>query len=303
LFVRAGFPPVPTIYAFAIYHIFVVMAPLNKIKLRTPESVEIEFVLAGIGSRALALLIDTLSWYLLLIAVGVLWGWLRTLFSVLSTGILQEWAKAIALMLFFFVYVGYFVYFEAFWQGQTPGKKFAKIRVIRDDGRRVELFQSLLRALLRPIDDLFYIGVFFIFFSAREKRLGDMVAGTLVIQDRDDELERKIDLHDGSQALADFLLSASQIERLLPDDFSVVRSFLQRRHRLENKARKDKGYHLATGIRETIALAEIPEGTTPEIFLEAVYLAYQQQSKDVGEMTARNHNSPGNSPLNLEDLR
>ena len=94
----------------------------------------------------------------------------------------SQWVIAIMAMILYGLYVGYFVGFETLWQGQTPGKRRAKIRVIRDNAQPVGLFQSTLRALLRPVDDILFVGFLFILLGKREKRLGDWLASTLVVQ-------------------------------------------------------------------------------------------------------------------------
>ena len=165
------------------------MRLFNRFTLHTPESVELEFTLAGIGNRAYALLIDYIIFGLIIIVflVGALIFnsvLLETITKLVgSTNRLELWLIAVQGLIAFVIYVGYFVFFETVWSGQTPGKRYVKIRVIRDDGRPVRLQQSTLRALLRPFDELFFIGVFLIVFNQREKRLGDLVAGTLVIQE------------------------------------------------------------------------------------------------------------------------
>src|SRR5919199_2582540 len=161
----------------------------NRVTLQTPESVELEFTLAGIGNRAYALIIDYIVLGFILIGFFIAWFVLATQLTDLIKSLagnsdrLNLWLVAIELLISFFIYVGYFVFFEALWQGQTPGKRYVKIRVIRDDGRPIGLQQSTLRALLRPIDDTFFLGLFLIILNRQEKRLGDLVAGTLVIQE------------------------------------------------------------------------------------------------------------------------
>ena len=79
---------------------------------------------------------------------------------------------------------GYFALFEAFWNGQTPGKRVLRLRVIQRSGRPIGLFESMGRNLIRIIDMLpgFYLaGAVCIFATRRQQRLGDMVAGTLVV--------------------------------------------------------------------------------------------------------------------------
>jgi uncharacterized RDD family membrane protein YckC len=252
----------------------------KKVTLLTPESVELEFILAGIGNRALALLIDNL---LVLLGISFFW-FFGTLFAIqlaatLSPdryGVAALWLVAIAILGTFLISAGYFVLFETLRQGQTPGKRFAQIRVIRDDGRPVGLTQAVLRALLRPIDDIFFIvGAILILFGENEKRVGDLVAGTLVIQEERMLMKRAIALSDSAQDLAKQLPTLSDITQLQPDDFAVVREFLQRRDFLTAIARTDLSMNLARQARTLVHLETIPAGVTSDQFLEAIYLAYQ----------------------------
>lgn len=262
---------------------------LNRFTLKTPERVELEFTLAGIGNRALALCIDYFLWVLIMAGFILLWSFLadtliqlltETLGTSANTAIL--WMQAIALLLFFGIYVGYFVTFETLWQGQTPGKRIASIRVINENGRPVGLVQATLRALLRPVDDFPFLGLvgsFIIFFSPREKRLGDYIAGTLVVlQDRPVSTDAP-PLSPESSTLAPLLLAQADLTQLMPDDFAVVREYLQRRHELAAKARQECSLKLARQVRSRLAMPPLPEGTTPDQFLEAVYLAYQERNR------------------------
>jgi len=253
---------------------------LNRITLQTPESVELEFLLAGIGNRSLALLIDYIVWGSMLFVFTMT----VTIFNQLITGIFQQifgsqanlWLSAIALMIFFLIYVGYFVFFEVIWQGQTPGKRYTKIRVIRDDGRRESIQQALLRALLRPFDDLLTIGFFLILLGKQEKRLGDIVAGTLVIQEEYLVAPSFQVSSQGEEFVAE-LLETANIAQLKPDDFALIRDYLQRRKNISPKAKAELSLNLARQTRTIIDLKKLPPGLTADVFLEAVYLAYQRQ--------------------------
>ena len=139
----------------------------NQINLQTPESVELEFTLAGIGNRSFALIIDYIIFGLTILLVWVLSAFLafQLVPNLMSDGFLNrlaQWIWAVQSLTTFAIYVGYFVVLETLWQGQTPGKKWTKIRVIRDNGKPERLPQAILRALLRPVDDLLFMGVFFI---------------------------------------------------------------------------------------------------------------------------------------------
>lgn len=252
----------------------------NRITLQTPESVELEFTLAGIGNRALALLIDYIALGFTLIVFWVTWG----IFSVVITDIFRNvrnvglWLFAIALFLNFAIYMGYFVFFEVLWQGQTPGKRYTKIRVIRDDGRRIRIQQATLRSLLRPIDDIIFIGAFLIMLTPKEKRLGDIAAGTLVVQEEYLVAATNFSISEKAKQLATELPQIANLSLLLPDDFATVREYLQRRNAMTSKAKTELSLHLARQIKDIIGLKDLPKGLTPDIFLEAVYLAYQQQT-------------------------
>ncbi|MFZ9738624.1 MAG: RDD family protein [Prochlorotrichaceae cyanobacterium] len=258
------------------------------IRLQTPESVELEFWLAGIGSRALALMVDYTVWGLLLSLLIWLWSFLAEqtidLLSqwLQSTDTLEMWLVAIFLLVTFVIYVGYFVIFETLWQGQTPGKRFAKIRVIGDDGRPARLGQAVLRALLRPFDDLFFVGFVLIALTPQEKRLGDWLAGTLVVKTEQSPREKSLQVSSTAREIADRLVNTARLEALLPDDFAVVREYLQRRTLLEAQAKRQLSLKLAKEIQGIIDLETLPYDMSTDHFLEAVYLAYQRSEEQNG---------------------
>ena len=249
----------------------------NRISLQTPESVELELTLAGIGNRAQALFIDYLIWGAALLLVLIVWGVVSTglLFSLPDDDAAQLWLGAIAFLLAFVVYVGYFVFFETLWYGQTPGKRFAKIRVVREDGKPAGLSQATLRSLLRPVDDLMFIGALMIVFGNREKRLGDWAAGTIVVQEERPTVAATFRISEAARSLASQLLMEANINQLQPDDFAVIRGYLQQRSHMNVEAQTELSSRLAQQLREIIHYEKIIDS---ELFLEAVYLAYQQQS-------------------------
>jgi uncharacterized RDD family membrane protein YckC len=255
----------------------------NRVTHQTPESVELEFTLAGIGSRAWALVID----YQILGAIIV--GFLLIVWTI-SSVLLESWGRvfgtrnielwlgAIAFITGFAIYAGYFVFFETLWQGQTPGKRLAKIRVIRDDGRLIGLQQATLRALMRSVDDNLFIGAFLIVFTKKEKRLGDLIAGTIVIQSEASTTSAGFPLSSKAEEMV-ILLQQSQanFSQLLPDEFATIRDYLQRREKMTPKAKKEISLQLANQTKAIIGLEKLPTPMEPDIFLEAVYLAYQQE--------------------------
>jgi len=145
--------------------------------------------LAGIGSRFIAILIDYLicgGFLLLMIILAAIIIPALHLFGNVSA----NWAAGIFFLIVFLVQWGYFSLFEAFNSGRTPGKHAAKIRVIHQSGRGASFLETLARNLLRVVDwmpSFYAVGVVAMFASRRHQRLGDMVAGTLVVRDRNVE--------------------------------------------------------------------------------------------------------------------
>jgi len=256
----------------------------NKVALQTPESVELDFTLAGIGNRAYALVIDDIILGLILIVFLIIWAFFSyflyevvNIDSLIDSKTIGLWLVAIQLLITFSIYVGYFTFFETLWQGQTPGKRIVKIRVIREDGRPIRLPQATLRALLRPLDDVLFLGMFLIIFSKSEKRLGDWLAGTLVIQEEQNLTAKNLIISPEAEILAQDLLENSAIADLLPEDFATIREYLQRREGMLVKGRRELSVKLAHQAKSLIKLEDIPDETSANTFLEAVYLAYQQQ--------------------------
>src|SRR5450432_2395160 len=127
----------------------------DQLSIDTPELVSIDFPVAGIGSRFVALLIDyLLQFAALLLLVVVFYTIMSSVSGSHSTARaipsqarsedmgIDKWAEAILILIPFLLQWGYFTLFEALWNGQTPGKRIAKIRVIKDTGRPIGLFES-----------------------------------------------------------------------------------------------------------------------------------------------------------------
>lgn len=251
----------------------------NRLKYSTPESVELELTLAGIGNRTLALVIDYLilaaAWVVFFLTWAVISAQLVDWWTETFGSTTAVWLVAIAFIVSFVMYAGYFVFFETLWQGQTPGKSFAKIRVVRDDGRPMGMKQATLRALLRPFDEFLFIGFFLIMFSRQEKRLGDFVAGTIVIQAEVPNVSSSVNISEAAKILHEELLKITDLSVLLPDDFAVIREYLQRRSTMSAKARSTLSLKLAEQVQQILHLEKIPTPSA-DVFLEAVYLAYRE---------------------------
>jgi uncharacterized RDD family membrane protein YckC len=253
----------------------------DQLNIETPELVAIEMPLAGVGSRFIALLIDTLIWGAGLIVVGlILWAFQPALKAF--SGLSYQWAVAIFTLTIFLLNWGYFTLFEAFWHGRTPGKRIARIRVIQKSGRAIGIFESMARNFIRYVDQIpfFYaIGVIAVFATKQHQRLGDLAAGTLVVLDREQETPLWADV--GSRGFADpasplpaissplGFLPAAAIAKLGASDLQVMEAFFARRLDLALDTREALAQRIAAGLCAKLGI-EQPLIVNVEFFLEAV---------------------------------
>ncbi len=265
----------------------------DQLSIDTPELVSIEMPLAGIGSRFIALLVDYLIWgagmFVLFLVVLVLLPALHT-FNRISA----QWAEAIVIFFFFLLNWGYFTLFEAFWNGRTPGKRVAKIRVIQRTGRSIGLLESMARNLVRYIDQLpfFYgVGVIAMFVTRQHQRLGDLAAGTLVVRDREPETPLWGDT--GSRTFTAQMfnqnapipephtavtLPALGISKLSAADLEVLEGFFSRRLDMSLATRQALAGRIAASIQAKSGL-EAPAGASVETFLEATARQLRDQAR------------------------
>lgn len=261
--------------------------PDETLDIQTPENVAFGYQVAGIGSRFLASLLDTLIIILLQIAVFVaLLLILGALNINLLDGGLASWIYAVFGLIAFLFYWGYYIFFEMTWNGQTPGKRWTGLRVLRADGTPITLSESLIRNLARIVDILpaaYGVGIITMFIDRQSRRLGDIAAGTLVVHDRApisiQELSVKRDIHLRPWALANSSLDGFPIERLTNDELNLIENFLQRRDQLTHRDQ------LAVQILNTLYSRL---GLTPptmnrfeaEDTLAAILLTAQNQDKE-----------------------
>ncbi len=237
---------------------------------------------AGIGSRFVALLIDYAIWLGVLAGLYFLYILIDPSLSSFSAAT-EKWATAIVILIPFVLYWGYFTLFEAFWNGRTPGKRVAKIRVIQKTGRGIGLFESMVRNLLRVVDQfpfVYAVGVVSIFLTRQHQRLGDLAAGTLVVHEQENLTSSRADssgrmltagMFEAAQApaaaLRRFDLEASGLQRLEPVDLEVLEGFFARRLDFSQETRERLANRIAGGIYAKSGLVA-PEGVGTEEFLE-----------------------------------
>ncbi len=232
--------------------------------IETPERVQLEFALASIGNRFLACMVDHLIQIIAVILVVVIVGSILNLGGTNSDFIkdevaeLPKWVMAIMIIVIFLLFTSYFAFFEWLWNGQTPGKKLLRLRVIREDGRPITLWESIARNLLRLFDIMplpFYsIGFIAVFLSGRDQRIGDLFAGTVVVRERIDEAPTFADIF--ANPTADSAFRRLQVQTSFTADLSVladkeievIETFLRRRWDLPEKQRLWMAWRVAIPI-------------------------------------------------------
>jgi uncharacterized RDD family membrane protein YckC len=258
--------------------------------LETPESVAVSYPIAGIGSRFLALLIDSLIQTLVIIAVVIVM-YVAGLNLGGSAGYV---VFGVGTLIIAVILLGYFIFFEIVWNGQTPGKRAMRLRVILTSGYPLTPLAALIRNVLRLVDVLptFYaVGIVTMIVNKHARRVGDLVAGTMVIKEgREGTLAALSSTAPpvalpsswgsglgspyGAYGALPPSLSGAELHRLTREDEVLLRDFLSRRAMLSAQRR----YELATQIAGVIhaRLGGAPP-QAPEAYLEQVLAAHMRQ--------------------------
>ena len=289
----------------------------REILVVTPENIEIEYELAGIGSRFLANLLDSflqMAIYLgLWIVVGILAlliGLSASAFSRSLAAFFGEVEVAFGLIAAFLILWGYFIWFETRWNGQTPGKRQIGLRVIRDGGYPINVYAAIIRNLIRIMDGmpivalgLISIGVFghqpafaamgglcillpvlCLLLSARYQRIGDFVAGTLVVKQRAPRVPtlealapppRVLPEHLAAYALADI---GRHVYEMSVPEYRAVRHYIDRRWQLPPQVQQTAAMRLAVPLMQRLGITP-PAGVISvnyADFLEYLAVAFEQ---------------------------
>ncbi len=244
----------------------------DRLTVATPEGVTVEVALAGLGSRMAAGIVDGViqllligAWLALLAIIGAAMG------DGGGAATTQMIAALVWIILPVATFFGYGILFETLWNGRTPGKRLTGIRVIRTGGRPIGFRASVIRNLLRIIDvlpSLYLIGSISILVNSRNQRLGDILAGTVVVRDR-----AAAPAVPGPTVAPEERagLELWDVGGVTYDDLVTVRQFLARREKLTPEARNRLATDLERRLRPKVQGA--PSGQSAEGFLERLAAA------------------------------
>jgi uncharacterized RDD family membrane protein YckC len=224
----------------------------DRVAIATPEGVELEVDLGGLGSRFLA---EAIDWVL----KGIIIGALSIVLFAIGSGV----ATAVFLVLVFLIWFGYDVLFEVLANGRTPGKRLCGLRVVRSGGQPIGFVASSVRNLLRLVDGpltSYLAGIVSIVVSKRNQRLGDMAADTLVVREPPAPADAPVwERKSAPPPPAANGADQWDVSAISQEELAAVRQFLERRWTIEDGARRRLAWQLAEGLRPRVA------GAPPEL--------------------------------------
>ena len=198
----------------------------------TPEYVEFDFVLAGLYSRFLAWLVDGV--------IVIVIAWVALALTNMLLFPVPGMASAAGFVVWFLIEWGYAISLETLWSGQTVGKRMMGLRVIQESGVRIGFWQATLRNLARPFDRfpvLYLVGGTVALFSKSHQRLGDLMAGTIVVRERKLKIPSSVEHPEGETNLLKDGAFIARALKLPPDDQEVLFTAAIRREELAMEAR------------------------------------------------------------------
>jgi len=247
----------------------------QKLTIDTPEQTALEYPIAGLGSRFIAILADTAIQVILAFLVIIVAGIVGIGMAAFG-GLGPQWVVAIVVVLLFLLNSGYFALFEIFWNGQSPGKRYTQVRVIKDDGRPIGAYEAIVRNALRLVDMLpamYGVGLVSIFLSGQSKRLGDFVAGTVVVHEKTLEGVRPY-----AETKIDETLPPIDVSQVTLEEIRLIETFLNRRDSLEPVVRTNMAMQIANRLADKMQV-KIYGWPRTERFLEAVMEQCRQSDR------------------------
>jgi uncharacterized RDD family membrane protein YckC len=250
--------------------------PDGDLVVSTPERVSFDYQVAGLGTRAIAQILDLLIISVILAAVY---------FVALAISIVGSvTATLVALIGSFVVIFGYFWLSESLWSGQTIGKKAFRLRAVGDRGEPLTFAQAGIRNIVRIVDFLPYaygVGLIVLFANGKGKRLGDLAAGTIVVKDSDHVWLWQLPgarwpaagapLTPPPPAYAPASAAELTLRRLDPEVRRFVASYARRRPELSMEVR----VRLATQVQSSLSTA------LPDVFAQYGPLAALDRLADL----------------------
>jgi uncharacterized RDD family membrane protein YckC len=258
----------------------------DEVRIETPEQIDVDLELAGLGSRFVAQFVDwcvkivvTLALFFIALMIAALMG------ASVQFEALPKIVIALLIAAVYFLWFGYDVFFEVTRNGQTPGKKYCGIRVIREGGAPLDFTAGCVRNLLALADLLpmfYFLGAVLILLNRRRQRLGDLAAGTIVVRERAVAAPVEVDAAVQRFARPEFAFTATQLANCAKGDRHLLRSFLQRLPELDRASRAQLARKLADQfVQKTgyVLAAPLHEAEDAAAFLASLYRDLEEHAR------------------------
>jgi uncharacterized RDD family membrane protein YckC len=244
------------------------------VTIESPEKIRFYYPIAKIGTRIGAYFLDILIQVLVIFLIVLLMaasGGLGLYFSTETAGDFTLMIAAFFYLIYFFFQWGYFTFFEILKNGQSPGKKAMRINVIRSDGDPLDVSAVVVRNLLRAVDGFpvfNLLGGLVSMLDKRSRRLGDMVADTVVVHEISFDLKEP-DFKTFLSTQSSESPGIKLMSKLNEEELYVIRRFLADRHLLTPDRQKAVGEKLAASVKKRLNITQ--SFRDPVLFLETIY--------------------------------
>jgi uncharacterized RDD family membrane protein YckC len=258
----------------------------DEVRIETPEQIDVDLELAGLGSRFVAQFIDWLIKLLVSVALLIIGMTIAALLGkTVQLDAMPKIVFALLIAAAYFLWFGYDVFFEVTRNGQTPGKKYCGIRVIREGGAPLDFTAGCVRNLLALADLMpmfYFLGAGLILLNRRRQRLGDLAAGTIVIRERAVAAPVEVDAAVKRFARPEFAFTATHLAACAKGDRFLLRSFLQRLPELDRTSRGQLAKKLADQfVQKTgyVLAAPLHDAEDAAAFLASLYRDLEEHTR------------------------
>jgi uncharacterized RDD family membrane protein YckC len=275
----------------------------DRIEFETPDNVQVGYEPAGLGTRFVAWFADNII--LLVLEFCILFGLVCT--GIITDSVLSEfdltagprvgnrpgqpfssaprvWLYFVSLCLLIWG-LGGFVYYgacELFMRGQTPGKRLSSIRVVRLDGFSLEPGSIFVRNIFRVVDHLPPLWIVPLV-SRKSQRLGDMVAGTVVVIDKPEAIGNLREVLTRTDSVdAKFSFDAAMLKRLRPGDIEAVERILERWNGLAETRQELFLKQLSSPLAQRMQCEAPAEADRLQFLRDLLAAEYRRQHRGLG---------------------
>lgn len=230
----------------------------DDLRIETPEQIDLEFELVGLGTRTVSWILDAgIKWLITFALIIVFMATIGFIGWRIEDPDFAKFGGTFTMMVVAFFWIVYDIIFELCWSGQTPGKRLMCARVVRDGGAPVDFTSSCIRNFLAMADFLpvgYLLGAMLIALTPKRQRLGDIAAGTIIVRERKHGASSRAEKMIEQYASVEVTFTASQLARCTAADRRILRSFLHRLFQMPPDSRFKLAANLAANLQKRMEM-------------------------------------------------